>query len=217
MKNIVTLLLALIWLTGCVQSKMGTYAGHRPPNGSFDSGKCYAKCLMPDQYDEYYEYFYRYTGADAENTAGVVYTTISTGKATTRWEKKKVDNNCRSANPEDCLVWCLVKVPEESISVYVVQDTANVHEYVFDSIGISTLVKKGGYTEWLEVVCEADVSPALYEKIQAALLEEGYEVTDKSGTFGKSSKKALKQYQKDYDLPQGGLNIETMKTLGINY
>ncbi len=33
--------------------------------------------------------------------------------ASTKWVKKKADANCLSANPDDCLVWCLVEVPAE--------------------------------------------------------------------------------------------------------
>lgn len=36
---------------------------------------------------------------------------IEVEPATTRWEKRKSTENCLSANPEDCLVWCLVDVP----------------------------------------------------------------------------------------------------------
>ena len=31
----------------------------------------------------------------------------------TKWVKKKADANCLSANPDDCLVWCLVETPAE--------------------------------------------------------------------------------------------------------
>ncbi len=31
--------------------------------------------------------------------------------ATTKWVQKKADPNCLSADPNDCLVWCLVEVP----------------------------------------------------------------------------------------------------------
>ncbi|MCC7245995.1 MAG: peptidoglycan-binding protein [Saprospiraceae bacterium] len=33
--------------------------------------------------------------------------------ASTKWVKKKADANCLSANPDDCLVWCLVETPAE--------------------------------------------------------------------------------------------------------
>ena len=38
---------------------------------------------------------------------------IQTAAASTRWEKRKADRNCLSANPDDCLVWCLVEVPAQ--------------------------------------------------------------------------------------------------------
>jgi hypothetical protein len=43
--------------------------------------------------------------------------TIVTRPASTKWVKKKADRNCLSADPEDCLVWCLVEVPEETRTV----------------------------------------------------------------------------------------------------
>ena len=33
--------------------------------------------------------------------------------ATTKWVKRKADRNCLSADPNDCLVWCLIEVPAE--------------------------------------------------------------------------------------------------------
>ena len=35
---------------------------------------------------------------------------IEVSPASTKWVKKKADKNCLSANPDDCLVWCLVEV-----------------------------------------------------------------------------------------------------------
>ena len=37
--------------------------------------------------------------------------------AATKWVKKKADRNCVSANPDDCLVWCLVQVPAQNKTV----------------------------------------------------------------------------------------------------
>ena len=36
---------------------------------------------------------------------------IEVQAATKKWVKQKADKNCLSADPEDCLVWCLVDVP----------------------------------------------------------------------------------------------------------
>ena len=37
--------------------------------------------------------------------------TYTISEASERWEKRKADPTCLSADPEDCLVWCLVEVP----------------------------------------------------------------------------------------------------------
>jgi hypothetical protein len=38
---------------------------------------------------------------------------IETKPASTKWVKKQADASCLSANPDDCLVWCLVELPAE--------------------------------------------------------------------------------------------------------
>ena len=38
---------------------------------------------------------------------------IETSPASTKWVKRKADRNCLSADPNDCLVWCLVEVPAQ--------------------------------------------------------------------------------------------------------
>ncbi len=43
--------------------------------------------------------------------------TIVTRPASTKWVKKKADRNCLSADPNDCLVWCLVEVPQQTRTV----------------------------------------------------------------------------------------------------
>jgi len=39
--------------------------------------------------------------------------TIETKPASSKWVKRQADKNCLSADPNDCLVWCLVEVPAE--------------------------------------------------------------------------------------------------------
>lgn len=41
----------------------------------------------------------------------------------TKWEKRKAERDCLSSDPEDCMVWCLVKIPEE---VEVISRTFNI-------------------------------------------------------------------------------------------
>lgn len=48
-------------------------------------------------------------------TAAPIYETqteqIEVSPASTKWVKRKADKNCLSADPNDCLVWCLVETP----------------------------------------------------------------------------------------------------------
>ncbi len=37
--------------------------------------------------------------------------TIETSPASTKWVKKRSGDNCLSADPNDCMIWCLVEVP----------------------------------------------------------------------------------------------------------
>ncbi len=72
----------------------------------------YAKCLIQDEYEVYEEDLLVYTGSDY-SLVGVEKEIAIFSPATTKWEKKK-SPNCRSADPNDCLIWCMVNVPEIS-------------------------------------------------------------------------------------------------------
>ena len=79
------------------------------------------------------------------------------------------------------------------------------------------LVKAGGSTEWKEVVCQADVTPDLYRRIQQALIDRGYDVgsAGADGRIGTATKEALVKFQKANGLPVGSLDVETMRALGV--
>ena len=79
------------------------------------------------------------------------------------------------------------------------------------------LVKKGGFTEWREVVCDADISSDLVRRVQNALLSRGYDLgaSGADNDMGPSTKAALVKFQKDNGLPVGQLDFETLKALGI--
>ena len=184
MKNInIKLLIVAITLfnTNIITAQIGDY----PPNA--EPGKCYAKCLIADQYEtiteqvlikdatyriessapiyetveetyeiksattrievipesretiteEYeiepastrlevipakYETIQEKVEVQAAGTRSVctpmVYKTeseqIEISPATTKWVRRKADRNCLSADPNDCLVWCLVEVPAKT-------------------------------------------------------------------------------------------------------
>jgi hypothetical protein len=79
------------------------------------------------------------------------------------------------------------------------------------------LVKEGGFTEWREIVCEADITTDLIRRVQEALIERGYSVgtAGADNQMGPGTKAALRKFQEENGLPMGQLDIETLKALGI--
>jgi hypothetical protein len=210
--------------------------------------------------------------------------TIETSPATTKWVKRKADRNCLSADPNDCLVWCLVEVPAQYRTVtkqirsgydagyvdngddctkvvevparyetrtyrkLVSPATTTVEEIPakyetrtfrklvspatttvdiesdqieaqYTTVSKQVLVKKGGFTEWREVVCSANVTTAMVTKVQKALLDMGYDIGPAGidNVMGADTKAALTKFQKDKGLPVGQLDLETLKILGVDY
>jgi peptidoglycan hydrolase-like protein with peptidoglycan-binding domain len=78
------------------------------------------------------------------------------------------------------------------------------------------LTKKGGFSEWREVLCPKDVNEAKITQIQKALIERGYNPGPVDDIFGAQTKAALIKFQKSSGLPVGQLDIETLKALGVN-
>lgn len=79
----------------------------------------------------------------------------------------------------------------------------------------TVLVKKGGYAEWREVVCEKDVTVAKIIAIQNALKGKGYDPGPIDNVLGPQTRAALSKFQQDNNLPVGRLDTETMKALGV--
>jgi len=85
----------------------------------------------------------------------------------------------------------------------------------YNSITKRNLVTPGGFTEWREVVCDADVTPALYRRIQQALTDKGYDVGAIDGVIGAGTKAQLVKFQRDNNLPIGNLDTKTLEALGV--
>ena len=78
-------------------------------------------------------------------------------------------------------------------------------------------MKKGGFTEWREVLCNYQVTTAVVQQVQAALKSRGYDPGPVDNVMGTRTKAALTKFQKDNGLPVGQMDTETMKALGIKY
>ncbi|NND06987.1 MAG: peptidoglycan-binding protein [Saprospiraceae bacterium] len=250
--------------------------------------------------------------------------TIEISPATTQWVKKKADPSCLSADPEDCLVWCLVEVPakyqtvekrirvgcpdgyedngddctkEQPVpaeygnrtyrklispaSTRVVEIPAEYKERKYQKLASAAttkveeiparyeerevrklvspastkvveipaeytertyrklvtpaaiktidipaetktvttrkLVKKGGFSEWREVVCAADITDELVRKVQVALRDMGFDPGPNDNIFGVRTKAALRKFQQSKNLPIGSLDVETLDALQVKY
>lgn len=87
----------------------------------------------------------------------------------------------------------------------------------FTTVTKRNLVKKGGFTEWREVLCGDKVSPYTVRQIQEALNSRGYSPGPIDDVMGSQTKAALTKFQKDNNLPVGQLDMKTLKALGIRF
>jgi Putative peptidoglycan binding domain len=85
-----------------------------------------------------------------------------------------------------------------------------------DTYTYRQLVRKGGFSEWREIVCSSCPISVHILKLQKALNARGYKTVE-NNEFGLQTKKALIQFQKDRGFPIGNLDLETLKALGLNF
>lgn len=164
--------------------------------------------------------------------------------ATTKWVKGKADAGCLSADPEDCQVMCLVEVPAQykTISKRVmkseaytktiqipmeykivakqvkVKDVSYAEQIIpatYKTVQERVLLRKGGYQGWKEILCNSELTSQKIMSIQRALLAAGFNPGPIDNIFGAKTKEALVAYQRAKGLPVGNLNIETLKSLGV--
>lgn len=70
--------------------------------------------------------------------------------------------------------------------------------------------------EWKPVLCEVNFSEDIVVQLQKALSKEGYEPGPIDGIMGRGTTDAIRKYQIDNKLADGGLTIETLQKLGID-
>ena len=183
-------------------------------------GACYAKCLIEDKVVLSETVYPIFTG-NPENTEIALDTVDHVKKeAGTTWIKKKVEEGCKAKNKEDCLVWCLVEVPEEIETIVVVRDPSTTNEYNMVSMAQFDTSEAGGSTQWKEVVCDNHITKGLIFDLQTVLTEEtqvsGFK-GEIDGEMNPETRTALVNYQKVKGLPVGQLDFETLNELGIKY
>jgi len=207
-------LLVSTFMSACYVQNPSTYGGYGSVDSSMpnEPGKCYAKCLMPDLKETYYDTIGRYD-IDEEIPDDQL-TFMEYIPKSTYWEKKKADKRCMSADPNDCLVWCLREIEAHTIERESLIEIDTLGDsYIMNVITYyREVVKPGGYTEWLEVLCDNRINEDFYSDVRLALIGKGF---DCESADQKVVKGALMIFQKNNGLPIGQLDIETLDALGV--
>jgi hypothetical protein len=183
-----------------------------PPN---EAGKCYAKSKTAATTITDVVSLPMFTGLDSTDIEFDKYI-YQAGERTTKWVKKKADKKCLSANPDDCLVWCLVDVVTDEKSILYLKDTTATDAFVIQEVEFESVVSER-QAEWVEVVCENDIDAGLIMNLCASLITSGYDPGSCEGKFSNSIKSALRELQEENGLPIGSLNIATLDFLEIEY
>lgn len=201
----------------CVLLYQSPFAQTTTPKGLQEKSpdKCYGKCIMPRKYETYTQQYVVYTGDATIESVDLETVAIEISPATSEWVKKKADGNCLSADPNDCLVWCLIQKPGQTKELVVLKDTTQSKNYEIQEVSITKLVNKGGNTEVLEILCKKSITKDLIAQIQNALRNKGYYPSKNAKRINSKVKMALSSYQRAHKLPVGKLDFETLKHLGI--
>ena len=193
------------------------------PTMPSEPGKCYAKCLMPSNVEGTVDYYLLpVQNTSAENFFRTEEIQISDPVA--KWVKKLADKNCQSADPNDCLVWCLVEEkPEvEERMVYNESEEINLaylqspNDFTYGQSVVKKSTDNGGVTEWKEILCATDPRYSnIIASIQTKLNSLGYYEEKINQKLNPATKDALVEYQEANSLPIGHLDVETLKSLDI--
>jgi hypothetical protein len=126
----------------------------------------------------------------------------------------------------------VVKEPARTVTrkVPAVYDTVSVQKLVkaastskiskppvFETVKTSYKVSDG-YLKWAPILCETNVTGDIVSQLQQALNNKGYEAGPVDGIYGARTTKAVRNYQRDAQIPgDGQLTIELVEALKIKY
>ena len=112
------------------------------------------------------------------------------------------------------------KVPAEYKTVQVKNVSAEAEEKrtiipaVFSTVERQEK-KSSERLEWRRVLCETNMTRDTNKQIQQVLKDSGYYNGPIDGSIGRGTLLSVEKYQKDNDLPTGGLTIQMLEKMGI--
>jgi len=179
-----------------------------------EPGKCYAKVKVPKSFTRKAGVFPMYTGTDSSSVDFSKHV-VSEGQKSTKWVKKKADKNCRSSDPNDCLVWCLVESIADEISFLYLSDTTQTEEFAMENVELEIPEENAGESKWMEVLCQSQLTNGIYEDMYLELTILGYYSGEILGESSSELTKSLKEFQMDKGLHVGAFTVETVEALGL--
>jgi hypothetical protein len=178
--------------------------------------KCYTSCRKPDFYKDTVQTYFIFTGDRTKEIVDLDEIVTKIIPAEQGWVKKKADINCRSSNPDDCLVWCFVTTPETIESMLFVKDTSQTKNYYPKILPFrKKITDQNIYTQ--EVICAEKLDKALVKKIQKRLKKLDFLKQKANGVIDENLRNALMDYQVNNNLFIGGFTIESIQALEIEF
>jgi hypothetical protein len=114
----------------------------------------------------------------------------------------------------------IIPAENSANSIKVVRKAASLQydEIPAETVSITRrqLIKPGGFYDWREILCGEKITGYTIRQIQEALNKKGYDIGVPDNVMGAKTKAALIKFQRDHRLPEGQLDMETLKALGIN-
>jgi hypothetical protein len=178
--------------------------------------KCFSKCNLATDFVSDKDYkIALFTGTNPE---GIDLDTVEfMGLPSLKWVKKGVDRNCVSNDPEDCLIWCLIEVPIQVDTIYLLRDIKQTNQFYLRDLNDYFEINKSEIVLWIQSICPEKVNQKFINSLAKSLTKKGYAPLNwkENDPFTPELMDVLIQFQKDKKLPIGEFDIKTLRKLKL--
>lgn len=173
---------------------------------------CTASLTLDPVYETVEKTHYIFTGSDTTGL-NVNVTKITVVEGRKELVKRRINKDCVSPDPEDCMVKVMEDIPPVTMNLYTLSGPDVTKEYDTRTEIIKRIIKEGGQTKE-NVVCIKNRSANLIKKVQNALIGEGYPLIA-NGIMDQATNLSLTDFQKTKGLAYGDLSLATLAALGV--
>jgi len=115
-------------------------------------------------------------------------------------------------------VYCFEAYDIETETIMYLADTVTIKDFEYKYVENKVLKSRGGNYDFQPALCSDKVNQVMISKICFKLAAKGYIArTQCKGKLDENFAKGLNEFQKDNNLPIGGLNYVTLDKLKIRY